>query len=143
IGELSPSLKCSTSFIACPSALFDGARFGEPGECLEVGRALGVSYSRGVESGVDVRLVLERTDHLDQRRSLQKRKPASAEVVGERAEGLGPQRDSWGAPVGPSRLEVSRHRTCRRWRPPRPGVPPRPWALRATAARWSRTWDAP
>ena len=95
------------------------------------------------------RVVGQRLDDGDQGLRLQEGELPVAEVVDQRAEGLGPQRDRAGAPPGPGRVErrprqgtppwshersrLSRRRTCRRWRPlrratPRPAPPRRPGA---------------
>ena len=94
---------------------------------------------------MDVGVLGERLHRRQQLRRLQERELPRAEVVDERAERLGAQRDARAAPVGAVGVErrarrsgpgvligASRHRTCRRWRP-LPQGSPRPRAPRSRA----------
>ena len=152
IGEFRPYWKWSTSFTSAPRDRFDGSVRGQAGQGTQVGGSLRLLDARRRDGGMHVGIVLQPGNDGDELRRLQERQPPRAEVVDERPERLGTQRDARAAAIrqpgverralrtsgrrgpGAHRRRLSRHRTCRRSRPPRRGSP-RPPAPRNRCRR--------
>ena len=109
----------------------DHRRRGQRGQRGAVGAAARRSpHAGGAQAARALGCVSSAAHHLEQRRALQERQPAGAEVVEQRPEPLRAGSPPAGAAAsGASRSNVagrrrlSRHRTCRRSRPPRPAPP--------------------
>jgi hypothetical protein len=85
-----------------------GVRTGEVGQRLDVGGALDLGNAAGDQGGVDAGMVTEGLDDRHQELRLQERELPVAEVVDQRAEGLGPQGHRSGLLPRPGRVERER-----------------------------------